>query len=406
MFVAQKYKQTELGAVPEDWQLVPIISLIQPGTTITYGVVQPGHHVDNGVLFIRGGDIFAGKIIESQLRTISLAVSTQYARTRLRGGELLVSLVGYPGEAAIVPQRLAGANIARQVAIIRFNPVSDVVPAFVCHFLQSAIGRRQLLNEAIGSAQKVINLRDIKKVTILLTTKAEQEAIAGALGDADGLIESLEKLIAKKRQIKQAAMQQLLTGEKRLPGFSGEWCRKRLSDGITLLSGHHILAGDCNSDGRGVPYITGPADFPDGVIVHSKFTVAPKTICEAGDILVTVKGSGVGSMVVANGRYCISRQLMAVRVSRNWDAQFIFYSLLQNSPFFATTATGLIPGISRSDLLDTLLPLPTQSEQVGIASCLSDMDAELTALEAKLAKARKIKQGMMHNLLTGRIRLV
>jgi type I restriction enzyme S subunit len=105
-----------------------------------------------------------------------------------------------------------------------------------------------------------------------------------------------------------------------------DWDETRLGADITLLSGHHILASDCNTQGVGVPYITGPADFPDGLISHTKFTERPSTICEPGDILVTVKGSGAGSLVLADASYCISRQLMAIRVS-DWDKNFVFYSL-------------------------------------------------------------------------------
>jgi type I restriction enzyme S subunit len=234
----------------------------------------------------------------------------------------------------------------------------------------------------------------------------EQRAIVGVLSDVDALIGALDQLIAKKRDIKQAAMQQLLTGQTRLPGFSGEWEVHAIGEGMTLLSGHHVLAQYCNSQGIGVPYLTGPADFPNGKIQHTKFTERPTTLCAPDDILVTVKGSGSGSLVVANGAYCISRQLMAIRV-RDWHGQFIYYSLLQNASQIKAASTGLIPGLSRSDILEQPLPLPSDvAEQTAIAEVLSDMDAELEALEQRRVKTRALKQGMMQELLTGRTRLV
>ena len=185
-----------------------------------------------------------------------------------------------------------------------------------------------------------------------------------------------------------------------------DWGVKPLSEGIMLLSGHHVLARHCNTDGDGIPYITGPADFPKGVIQHTKYTTSPKTICRANDILVTVKGSGAGTIVLSDAEYCISRQLMATRVNKNWDTGYIYFSLLQSVSLFNTAATGLIPGLSRSDILDKTLPFPpTLTEQSAIATALSDMDAEIAALDIKLSKARQIKQGMMQELLTGRIRL-
>jgi type I restriction enzyme S subunit len=215
-------------------------------------------------------------------------------------------------------------------------------------------------------------------------------------------------------------MQQLLTGKTRLPGFvridgykptelgpiPKDWDAHPLRADIRLLSGHHVLAQYYNTKGHGVPYLTGPADFPDGKMQHTKFTSAPTTLCQPKDILVTVKGSGAGTLVEADAVYCISRQLMAIRTAV-WDSRFIFYSLLQNASKLKAASTGLIPGLTRADILDQQLPIPSNTrEQNAIAAVISNMDAEIDALERRGAKTRAIKQGMMQQLLTGRIRLV
>src|SRR3989344_1970580 len=189
MEVRPGYKQADAGMIPQDWSEASLTSLIEKGSRITYGVVKPGKNDNDGVLFVRGGDIFAGKIIEAQLRRIPKVISEQYKRTRLIGGEILISLVGYPGEVALVPQSLCGANIARQVALVKLNKDLPINPDFVCKFLQSDVGRRQLLKEAIGSAQQVINLRDIQKVAVVLPpTEPEQRAIATVLSAVGGLL--------------------------------------------------------------------------------------------------------------------------------------------------------------------------------------------------------------------------
>ncbi len=245
----------------------------------------------------------------------------------------------------------------------------------------------------------------VAEVEIPVPPLPEQRAIATVLMDVDALIGSLEALIAKKRAIKQAAMQQLLTGRTRLPGFRGDWKVRRLRSDVSLLSGHHVMARDSNVLGVGIPYLTGPADFPRGYIRHTRFTTKPMTVCQAGDILVTVKGSGSGTLVEADAEYCISRQLMAIRPTR-WNPTFLRFSLLQNASRIKAASTGLIPGLSRSDILDQALPIPSsEEEQRAIAAVLSDMDAELTALERRLDKTRAVKQGTMQQLLTGSIRL-
>jgi type I restriction enzyme S subunit len=183
-----------------------------------------------------------------------------------------------------------------------------------------------------------------------------------------------------------------------------DWNAKPLHEDILLLSGHHVLARNCNVQGDGFPYLTGPADFPNGVIHQTKFTNNPTTLCQEGDILVTVKGSGSGTLIESDASYCISRQLMAIRV-KEWDAKFLFYSLLQNASRIKDASTGLIPGLSRSDILNQKIPLPPLHEQRSIAAALSDVDALIKALDKLIAKKRDIKQAAMQELLTGRRRL-
>ena len=167
------------------WGSVTLDSLTDADTPITYGVVKPGEEGD--VPFIRGGDIAGGRILIGQLRTISREVSVQYRRTLLRGGEILISLVGNPGQVAIAPPELVGANIARQVGLVRLKP--NVDPRFVSYFLQSPQGQAAFGAQSLGSVQQVINLRDLKTVKVPLPPLAEQKRIASILGSLDDKIE-------------------------------------------------------------------------------------------------------------------------------------------------------------------------------------------------------------------------
>ena len=157
--------------------LTPLEDLTD-GTPITYGVVKPGETPkDDGVPFIRGGDIKDGVIDKSSLRTITKEVSEQYKRTLLRGGELLVSLVGNPGEVALVPAELAGANLARQVGLVRLDE-NRVNTAYVQYYLRSPHGKGQLAANSLGSVQSVINLKELKKLEIPLPEKGVQDQVA------------------------------------------------------------------------------------------------------------------------------------------------------------------------------------------------------------------------------------
>ena len=170
-----------------EWGATTLSDLTDPETPVTYGVVKPGDEDPEGVLFIRGGDIADGYVLTNQLRTISKEVSNQYKRTLLRGGEIVMSLVGNPGQVAIVPSTLSGANIARQAALIRLR--RNVDSRFVYYFLRSPQGQGALGAHSRGSVQQVINLRDLKTVTVPTPPLAQQRAIAHILGTLDDKIE-------------------------------------------------------------------------------------------------------------------------------------------------------------------------------------------------------------------------
>ena len=207
------FKDGHSTPIPASWDEKSLGEL--SATPITYGVVQPGPNVADGIPFVRGGDFPNGKIAIAALRKIGKDVASQYGRTQLRGGEIVVSLVGYPGACAIVPDDLAGANVARQAALIR--PCKEVDARYLYQFIRSPIGQGRLKKETIGSAQQVINLRDLKEVIVAVPPKREQEQIAAILADLDAFVEletaNLEKLTALKGSI--AA--DLLSGRVRVP---------------------------------------------------------------------------------------------------------------------------------------------------------------------------------------------
>ncbi len=170
-----------------DWQLVTLGDITEVNSPITYGVVKPGGEDPDGVRFVRAGDIADGRVMRHQLRTITQEVSAQYRRTVLRGGELVVSLVGNPGQVAVVPAELKDANIARQVGLIRLRQTVDA--HFVRYALSSHAGQSSLGAHRLGSVQQVINLRDLRSVTLRLPALEEQRAIAHILRTLDDKIE-------------------------------------------------------------------------------------------------------------------------------------------------------------------------------------------------------------------------
>ena len=250
-------------------------------------------------------------------------------------------------------------------------------------------------------------------------TKAEQEAIAEALCDADALIESLDQLLTKKSQIKQGTMQELLTGKRRLPGFSGEWEVKKLGSVADVIDPHPSHRAP-NEVSNGVPFL-GIGDLDEsGEIIGKKLRLVDFPIIEEharrynldDELIGLGRVASIGKVVklkkYADG-YAISPTLGVIR-GRDAKRCYLLYAL--GSKFVTEQFTKIMSGSTRSSVgmevlreLHIQLP-PSEKEQTAIATILSDMDTELSALESRLAKARQIKQGMMQELLTGRIRLL
>jgi type I restriction enzyme S subunit len=206
-----EFKDSELGEIPVGWTLMSLGELATEN--ITYGVVQPGESVEGGIRLVRGGDIKSGRIA-ANLRTVSTEISNQFKRTILKGGELLVSLVGYPGETAVVPSQLAGANIARQAGMIRTGSLST--SELIHYYLSSPGGKSFLLAGMIGSAQQVINLKALREVLIPLPSAAERERICSICSAVTKKLQALEDKQAGFQDLKRGLMQKLLTGEWRV----------------------------------------------------------------------------------------------------------------------------------------------------------------------------------------------
>ncbi len=245
----------------------------------------------------------------------------------------------------------------------------------------------------------------------------EQGAIATALSDADALIESLEQLLAKKRYLKQGAMQELLTGKKRLPGFAAHWKSefvKRIVQ-VPVTDGPHLTPSFVDD---GVPFLSvnnlvdGRIDFSDlryiSAVDHETFS--RKCRPRRGDILLG-KAASVGKVAIVEVDFELNiwSPIALIRVSDRHVPRFVYYQLQSRTlekQIQLLTNSSSQGNIGMADIERLVLPLPPRDEQDAIALVLTEMDSEIAAVEAKRTKARHIKQGMMQELLTGRIRLV
>jgi type I restriction enzyme S subunit len=394
MELKRDYKRTEVGVIPEDWGLLTLKSLVDGSRGIRYGIVQPGKYDPKGRYMVRGQDYSRGWVDPAELFRVSATVEEPFANARIRHRDILITIVGAStGKVAIVPQWLDGANLTQTTARIAVNE-TKANNAYCGHVLSSWFGVQQVQNYIKGGAQPGLNCCDLEKFLIPLPpTKAEQKAIAEALGDVDGLIAKLDALIAKKRDLKQAAMQQLLTGQTRLPGFSGEWEVKRIDIFAPLQRGFDLPTSQIIKGDYPVVYSNGVQNR------HVQFMVK-------GPGVVTGRSGTIGSVHFVEQDFWPHNTSLWVTDFRGNEPRFVFYLLTSVGLEKFGTGSG-VPTFNRNDVHEFRVCVPTSpAEQTAIATILSDMDAEIATLEARRDKTRALKQGMMQELLTGRIRLV
>jgi len=396
------YKQTEVGVIPEEWEVKSMDSLTSLMTNGFVGTATSAYvNGDNGVLYIQGYNVQENGFDFHGIKRVSQSFHARNQKSCLRDGDLLTIQTGDIGVTTIVPPELVGAN-CHALVISRFlKRTSD--PRFYCQYFNSERGRAKFKEIETGSTMKHLNVGDMKLLLLSSPPVEEQSAIAEALSDADALLAALDALIAKKRDLKQAAMQQLLTGQSRLPGFRGEWEVKPLGDVAEIVMGQSPSSSNYNTSGAGLPLIQGNADIKDRKTITRVFTTQITKRGKSGDILMSVRAP-VGEIARAGFDVCLGRGVCAIR----FDNDFMYHSLIYLEPTWAKHSKGsTFDSVNSSDVKAVELNLPAdQAEQTAIAEVLSEMDAELAGLEQRYNKTRDLKQGMMQELLTGRTRLV
>ncbi len=414
MAVMAGYKQTEVGVIPEDWEQTTIGEI---ATKVGSGITPRGgssKYKEYGRPFVRSQNIGWGRLLLGDIAYIDDETHSTFSATELKENDVLLNITGASiGRSALANQKLIGGNVNQHVCIIRSKP-NDANPSFINYLLLSSLGQRQIDSFQAGGNREGLNFGQIKSIKIPLPpTKAEQEAIAGALSDADALIESLEQLIAKKRHLKQGAMQELLTGNKRLPGFSGEWEVKQLGDVIEkFVGGGTPSRSNPQYWGSEIPWVTvkdfatfDPRSAQEAITKTGLQNSASHLIPQG--ILITSTRMALGKAVVYEVGVAINQDLKALFPKPELSTQYLYFWFQYHGQSIDELGSGsTVKGISLPDLKKIEFSLPLIPEQTAIATILSDMDTEIAALESRLAKTRSLKQGMMHNLLTGKIRLV
>ncbi len=410
------YKQTEVGVIPEDWEVKRIGDLANIGSGGT-----PSREITsywNGKIpWVTTSQIDFNTITEADQFITEDGLKNSAAKL-LPAGTLLIALYGQGKTRGKVG--VLGFEASTNQACASISLQRNISREFLLHFLTSRYDF--IRNSSNSGGQENLNGQIVKDIPVALPSLKEQRAIATALSDVDALLAKLDQLITKKRDLKQAAMQQLLTGQTRLPGFSGEWEIKSMRSlgmtygGLTGKTKSDFGVGNC----RYIPFMNVMADTvidPKWLEIVYVASNESQNLTRKGDLFFngsseTPEEVALCSILLEDitdlylNSFCFGfRFNPEVKVNGLFFANWFRCSEGRNAmSILAQGATRY--NIAKSAFLKLLIPQPSEEEQTAIATILSDMDAEITALETRRDKTRDLKQGMMQELLTGRIRLI
>ena len=391
-----KFKNTEIGRIPEDWEVRtinsfcsvktgPFGSMLHAEDYVAKGTpIVTTEHFKNGILPLVGKDI-------PQVGIEDLKRMSSYTLTK---DDIVFSRVGSVDINALVTVRQKGWLFSGRV--LRVRPFKQTDSLYLHYGLLKHSVRSDIVSRAVGLTMASINTKILGETELSLPPLNEQHSIASALTSIDNLISSLGKLIEKKKNIKQGAMQQLLTGKTRLKEFNEPWVEKKLGEVCSVKRGVRVVKRNLTTDGLYPVYQN--TNIPLGY--SNQYNV------EANTPFVIIGGSA-GQVGICRERYWAADDC-AFFACHDIYKEYLYYVLLLNqSNILHNVRTETIPRLDRTFLSGMLVYISSNiAEQQAIATILTKMDDEITALEAKKIKYEAIKQGMMQQLLTGKIRLI
>lgn len=406
--------------IPDSWnveKLEPKVGNVKSGKRLPKGFYVTDMHTNHP--YIRVIDMREGYVDTSELKYVPDEAFSAIQNYRIYKDDIYISVAGTLGIVGQIPAYLDGANLtenANRVTNIKCN-VKYLMYWLMSSTIQNIISQTQTLG-----AQPKLALTRIRNFPVILPSIQEQEKIVEVLSDVDTLIADLQKLIRKKKDIRQGTMQMLVTGKKRLNGFDGEWVKINLSKNSKLKAriGWQGLTTAEYLD-EGYSYLITGTDFKDGQIDwngchyvdYNRYEQDPNIQVSNGDLLLTKDGT-IGKVAyvadLTRPATLNSGVFLVKPITDAYTAHFMFY-VLESSVFKAflqqLSAGSTINHLYQKDLVkfDLYVP-PMKEEQEAIAGILFDMDSDIHRLEKKLSKYQKIKQGMMEELLTGKVRLI
>ena len=409
------YKMTEVGVIPEDWEVKNVSESCLIKARIGWQGLKKSEYMSSGdYLLITGTDFDNGQVNWRTCAYVSKARYEQDSNIKIRPKDILISKDGNIGKVAYLGMIPKAGTLNSGIFVIRAND-RKIDQVFLSKIFMSFYFEDFLNRLVAGSTINHLYQKDFVKFCFPLPNSEEQAAIATALSDVDSLISALTKKIEKKKAIKQGLMQQLLTGKKRLPGFGEKWVEIELGQHSIMNSGGTPSTANPEYYGGKIPFlsindITNAGKFiyeTEKTITEEGLKNSSARLFKKGTIMYAMYAS-VGKCAITKIRISCSQAILGINVDSTLDADFLYYYLVSiQDDVLNYGQTGTQTNLSKQIISSFILNVPSsKAEQTAIANILSDCDSEIAALEEKRDKYKEIKQGMMQQLLTGKIRLI
>ncbi len=410
------YRQTEVGVIPEEWNAVRLGDLF----VFKNGLNKAKRFFGSGTPIVNYMDVFE----HPGIRMKDLSGRVNLSPEEIKNFEVRLGDVFFTRTSETVEEIGVASVMLDEPCdtvfsgfVLRARPRNDQLDDHYKQYcFDSRAIRDQIVSNATYTTRALTNGRSLSAVWIAVPPEREQRAIAEALSDVDGLLAALEALIAKKRAVKQAAMQQLLTGKSRLPGFSGTWETKRLGDIASFFKGSSLSKADLALDGkrRCIHYGELFTSYGERIteVIHGTdregiffYSIRNDVLMPTSD--VTPNGLATASCILASD-IIIGGDVLVIRVSESvLNGEFLAYAIkIHRDQVMQLVSGTTVFHLYGRDMANFNFAVPSVDEQTAIVSVLSDMEAEIAALERRRDKTRAVKQSMMQQLLTGRVRLV
>ncbi|CQD06301.1 DNA restriction-modification system, specificity subunit [Corynebacterium striatum] len=370
-----------------------------------------------GPTVLKTSAIKAGRFDPRESKPI-LPADLPRAKCSVTADSVIISRMNTPalvGDVGYVEKDFDSLFLPDRLWIARSKRGSGTDIRWLTYHFSSQSGARTLRELATGTSGSMKNIPKDKvlDLKVLTPTPPEQRAIADALTDADNLISSLERLIAKKQAIKQGMMQELLSGKTRLPGLTGVWRQEKLGSLSVMSSGGTPPSTSKKYYGGNIPWVSISDMTSKGkYILETETTLTPEGLKNSAavlyepDVVLYAMYASLGECSLAVGRVSSSQAILGISTKSELNREFLYHYLQFIKPNVKLMGQqGTQSNLNAGMVRNFEIPLPTIEEQLEIANVLNIADEEIQLLSRRLESARNIKQGMMQELLTGRTRL-